>query len=44
MSTTKYDYRRLGGHTFRIRLDRMDDEFGVRVRYEIQEPADIPRH
>ena len=44
MNTTKYDYRRLGEHIFRIRLDRMDDDFGVRVRYEIQEPADIPHN
>lgn len=45
MNTTKYDYRRLGKHIFRIRMDRCDDtSLGLRVRYEIQEPADIPRN
>lgn len=45
MNTTKYNYRRIGNHLFRIRLDRYDDTcFGIRIRYEIQEPADIPRN
>lgn len=42
---TKYDYRRLGEHLFRIRFDKYDDTtFGTMIRYEIQEPADAPRN
>jgi len=45
MKTTKYDYRRLGKHIFRIRMDKIHDSiFGTMIRYEIQEPADIPRN
>ena len=43
---TKYDYRRLGKHLFRIRFDKYDDDatLGTMIRYEIQEPADAPRN
>lgn len=45
MNTTKYDYRRLGKHIFRIRMDKLEDTtFGTIIRYEIQEPAEIPRN
>ena len=45
MRNTKYDYRRLGEHTFRVRMDKIDEtSLGLCVRYEIQEPADIPRN
>lgn len=45
MRNTKYDYRRLGEHVFRIRMDKIDDTpLGFCVRYEIQEPADTPRN
>lgn len=45
MNTTKYDYRRLGKHIFRIRMDKLEGTtFGIMIRYEIQEPADVPRN
>lgn len=45
MKDTKYDYRRLGKHIFRIRFDKFSDAtFGLMVRYEIEDPADIPRN
>lgn len=44
MKNTKYDYRRLGKHIFRVRFDKFSDTFGLIVRYEIEDPADIPRN
>lgn len=45
MRNTKYDYRRLGKHIFRIRMDKIENTpFDFCVRYEIQEPADPPRN
>lgn len=45
MNTIKYDYRHFDKHTFRIRMEKFNDTtFGIVVRYEIQEPADIPCH
>ena len=37
---SKYDYRRIGNHVFRIRFDRTQDG----IRYEIQAPANLPRN
>lgn len=45
MNTIKYDYRCIDNHTFRIRMEKLEDStFGMMIRYEIQEPADIPRN
>lgn len=45
MNTTKYIYRRIGKHVFRIRIEKLEDSFfGLMFRYEIQEPANIPRN
>ena len=42
---TKYNYRRLGEHIFRVRLDKdYDSAFGLIIRYEIQEPTETPRN
>lgn len=37
----KYDFRRLGEHTFRIRFDKTNEGS---IRYEIQPPVNIPRN
>ena len=46
MKNIKYIYRRIGFHSFRIKLRRYEDDFhGVTcVHYTIQEPADLPRN
>ena len=39
MKTTKYIYRTVGKHIFRVRMDMFkDSSFGILIRYEIQKP------
>lgn len=41
----KYSYRNFGKNTFRIYLKKgIDPDFGIVVKYEIQEPANIPHN
>lgn len=45
MNDTKYSYRNFGENTFRIYLKKTEsDNFGIIVKYEIQEPVSIPRN
>lgn len=45
MDEVKYIYRDFGEKTFRIHLSKMEsDNFGIIVKYEIQEPVSIPRN